>query len=80
MELSFRDMSFKFGDKEADADIDLDYILRLRVFDYPLEQNDLLGYFYDEIPIRQGMNFELHDDTLFGEIKYLYMNIHERYG
>ena len=35
LELSFRDMNFKFGDKEADADIDLDYILRLRVFDYP---------------------------------------------
>ena len=65
---------------DGEIDIDIEHILRMRVFDYPHDRLDLLGYFYDEIPIKQGFNLELHDDTIFGEMKYLYMNIHERYG
>jgi len=80
LDLSYRNMQIKFGENDGVTDIDLEYILRIRLFDDPHDRLDSLGYFYDEIPIKQGFNLELHDDTLFGEMKYLAMNIHEKYG
>jgi len=83
--LSYRDMKFTFGadwsdNNEGEIDIDVEYILRMRVYNQTHDPLDILGYFYDEIPIKEGINLELHDDTLYGEIKYLQMNIHDRYG
>ena len=78
-------MKFTFGadwsdNNEGEIDIDVEYILRMRVYNQTHDPLDILGYFYDEIPIKEGINLELHDDTLYGEIKYLQMNIHDRYG
>lgn len=38
------------------------------------------AHFFDEIPMQVGCMVELHDNIIHGEVKYLNMNIHEKYG
>lgn len=77
IDLSYRDMKFSFA-PDTDIDLHVEYILQMRVIDR--WGNNGGGQFYDEIPMQLGGKVELHDNIIHGEIKYLNMNIHEKYG
>ena len=69
--LSYTDMKFKFG-PSTDLDVQVDYKLNMRVaakYGADTDQYYTDKYFYDEIPMQIGLNVELHDDTIKGEIK-----------
>ena len=70
-------MKFTFGDT-TELNILIDYKLYMRVT--ATSGNRTNEYFYDEIPMQVGVNVDLQDNIITGEIKSMNMNIHERYG
>jgi len=64
-----------------DVDVSLEYTLEIRILEEGSNRMNLTGtLLYDELPMITSIDTWLEDDIIYGYVKALKLNIHDRYG